>query len=68
MEKYAKDYCKREVISREQVLLDTYMLLKENYIAKLNNNGEYITIEFLNGQVFRLKVFEGKKEVLPTQI
>ena len=67
MDKFAKEYCRVESISKEQVLLDTYILLKENYVAKINNNGEYITIEFLNGKVFKLKVFEGEA-ILPAQL
>ena len=59
MDKFAKEYCRKEErISKEQILMIIFLLLKENYIAKLHNNGECITIELLNGQVFKLKVFE----------
>ena len=59
MDKFAKEYCrKEEPISKEQILMDIYLLLKENYIAEIHNNGEYIKIKLLNGQVFKLKVFE----------
>lgn len=68
MDKITKKYCTEEKqISKEQILMDTYLLLRENYVAKLHNNGEYITIELLNGQVFKLKVFEGEK-ILPAQL
>lgn len=59
MDKFGKEYCrKEEKISKEQFLMDVYLLLKENYIAEIRNNGEYITVKLLNGQVFKLKIFE----------
>ena len=68
MDKFAKEYCRKEEhISKEQILMDIYLLLKENYIAEIRNNGEYITVKLLNGQVFKLKVFEGGT-ILPAQL
>ena len=59
MDKFANEYCrKEEKVSKEQFLMDIYLLLKDNYIEKTHNNGEYVTVKLLNGQVFKLKVFE----------
>ena len=68
MDNFAKEYCrKEEQISKEQILMDIFLLLKENYIAEIRNNGEYITVKLLNGQVFKLKIFEGGT-ILPAHL
>ncbi len=59
MDKYGKQYCREEnKISKEQFLMDIYLLLKSEYIAKVNSNGENVTVQLLNGQNFKLRVEE----------
>ena len=56
MDKFGKNYCKQEErISKEQFLMDIYLLIKSEYIAKVNCNGESIKVELLNGQTFILR-------------
>ncbi len=38
--------------------MDIYLLLKSEYIAKVNSNGENVTVQLLNGQNFKLRVEE----------
>ena len=59
MDKYGKKYCREEErISKEQFLTDIFLLIKSEYIAKTNCNGENITVQLLNGQNFILKAEE----------
>ncbi len=59
MDKLTKKYCtEEERISKEQFLTDIYLLIKSEYIAKIHCNGEYITVQLLNGQLFKIKVSE----------
>ncbi|MDE6667958.1 MAG: hypothetical protein K2K38_06395 [Clostridia bacterium] len=56
MDKYGKIYCRKEErISKEQFLMDIFLLIKSEYIAKINCNGENITVQLLNGQAFILR-------------
>lgn len=47
-----------EEISEQQFLTDVYLLLKQEYVAKINCNGEFISIKLLNGQNFIVTVKE----------
>ena len=59
MDKLTKKFCTEEkTISKEQFLTDIYLLIKSEYIAKINCNGENITVQLLNGQNFILEVKE----------
>ena len=56
MDNYGKVYCRKEErISKEQFLTDIYLLIKSEYIAKINCNGERIKVELLNGQTLILR-------------
>lgn len=57
MDNLTKQYCYAEKqVSKEQFLTDIYLLIKGEYIAKTHCNGEYISVELLNGQKFKIKV------------
>lgn len=59
MDKFQKDLCKSEKrISKAQFLTDIFLLVKSEYLAKTHCNGEYITVELLNGQTFKIKITE----------
>jgi len=59
MDKYQKDLCRSEAkISKEQFLGEIFLYVKSEYIAKTYCNGEYIKVELLNGQTFKIKVEE----------
>lgn len=47
-----------ERMSEQQFLTDVFLLLKQEYVAKINCNGEYISVKLLNGQTFTITVKE----------
>lgn len=59
MDKLRKTLCaEEEKFSEQQFLTEIYLLLKSEYIAYVHNNGEKITVKFLNGQEFEIRLNE----------
>lgn len=59
MDKFGKKLCTEENhISEQQFLVELYLLLKSEYIAGIHNNGEKISVKFLNGQKFEIRLKE----------
>lgn len=59
MDKYGKVYCREEKrLSELQFMAEIYLMIKSEYIAKVGCNGEYIKVELLNGQTFKIKIEE----------
>ena len=57
MDKYAKNYCRtEEKMSKEQFLRNIELILRDEMVAKFKDNGERITVTFLNGQTFEIRV------------
>ncbi len=55
MNKDIKELCTQESkINADNLLTDIFLLLKNNYVAKVHCNGEKITLDFLNGQHFEV--------------
>lgn len=59
MDNLQKQLCKQETgYDEQQLLTDIYLYLKNEYVAKTHCNGEYVTVELLNGQKFKITVSE----------
>lgn len=59
MDKFGKKFCKEENhFSEQQLLVELYLYLKSEYLAEIHNNGERITMKFLNGQEFEIRLKE----------
>lgn len=59
MDIFRKRLCTEENhISEQQFLVELYLFLKSEYIAEIHNNGEKISIKFLNGQEFEIRLKE----------
>ena len=59
MDQLRKKLCtEEERISEQQFLTELYLFLKSEYIADTHNNGEKISVKFLNGQKFEIRLKE----------
>ncbi len=39
-------------------MTDIYLMVRSEYIGKVGCNGEYIKVQLLNGQTFKIKIEE----------
>lgn len=49
---------KEKTFPQEELLNEIYLLLKEQFVAKIYCDGKKIHMEFLNGQCFNLSLVE----------